>query len=78
LEDDRNREFRIVACDATGREVRPKWGPELHGSSSFHRPGDEWGTGFVFPSAGRWDLHLSREGGGFGDLWLMVAAKSLR
>lgn len=70
--------FHIVARNATGREVRPKWGPELHGGSSFHRPGDEWGTGFVFPSAGCWDLHLSREGGGFGDLWLMVAGKSLR
>jgi hypothetical protein len=29
-----------------------------HGGSNWNRPGNEWGTGFRFPVAGCWDLHV--------------------
>jgi hypothetical protein len=48
------------------------FGPEAHAESSFHRPGDEWGTGFSFDSAGCWRIHLERSVGS-GDVWLAVA-----
>jgi hypothetical protein len=28
-----------------------------HGASNWERPGLEWGSGFVLPTAGCWDLH---------------------
>ena len=41
-----------VAMSATGpegREAFPVWGPESHaGGSNWERPGDEWGSGWLF------------------------------
>jgi hypothetical protein len=31
-----------------------------HGGSSFDRPGDEWGTGFEFPTPGCWTIGIAR------------------
>ncbi|MEU1384712.1 MULTISPECIES: hypothetical protein [unclassified Nonomuraea] len=55
-----------------GTAARLAWGPEEHGGSSWHRPGDEWGTGLVFPKPGCWKIELSRTHGK-GHLWLPVA-----
>jgi len=50
------------------------FGPEAHvGGSSYHRPGDEWGTGFRFTKPGCWHIHLSRRDTS-GDVWLDVKA----
>lgn len=43
-----------------GRHGYLDWGPEPHTGSSWHRPGDEWGTGFRFPTAGCWTIHVTR------------------
>ena len=46
--------------------------PEAHGASNYHRPGDEWGTGFRFGMSGCWHVHLTRDDTA-GDVWLNVA-----
>ena len=48
------------------------FGPTPHASSSYNRPGDEWGTGFLFDEPGCWHIHLQRTSGA-GDAWLNVA-----
>ena len=37
------------------------FGPEPHSASNFERPGDEWGTGFLFDAPGCWHLDVRRE-----------------
>jgi hypothetical protein len=64
-----------VSVSATGPDgavVKPVWGPEPHGSSNWDRPGDEWGTGWVFPAAGCWTINVRRTSGS-GYLVLRVA-----
>ncbi len=63
--------MRVTARQADGTAARLTWGPEEHGSSSYDRPGEEWGTGLVFPKAGCWQVHLRRTAGS-ADVWLMV------
>jgi hypothetical protein len=63
--------FRItgsgaLSIDATGPDgttVGPAWGPEIHSGSNFDHPGDEWGTGWVFPTPGCWVIGAKRTGG---------------
>lgn len=43
-----------------GESIEPVWGPELHQASSWNRPGDEWGSGFRFPTPGCWRIVASR------------------
>ena len=55
-----------LSISATGPDakiIQPKWGPESHGSSNWDRPGEEWGTGWVFPSAGCWTINATRTNG---------------
>jgi hypothetical protein len=66
-------DFQFRAIDAAGAGISPVWGPELHGGSSWHHPGDEVGTGFNFTHAGCWDLHVERTDTS-ADLWLEVAS----
>lgn len=47
-----------VAPDGRSRSL--SWGPAYHLSSSWHRPGQEWGTGFLFDQPGCWHIELSR------------------
>jgi len=54
-----------------GEHARVVFGPELHDGSNWHRPGEEWGTGFNFQTAGCWDLHVVR-GKTAGDVWIVV------
>jgi hypothetical protein len=48
------------------------WGPQLHGSSSWNRPGVEYGTGLTFPAAGCSDVHVAL-GQLTGDVYVLVA-----
>src|SRR5690606_33564839 len=52
-----------------GTKAKLIWGPEEHGGSSWRKPGQEWGTGFVFPKAGCWKIELTRTHGS-GHIWL--------
>jgi hypothetical protein len=42
-----------------------------HGGSNWNRPGDEWGSIFVFNQPGCWQIHAERADNS-GDLWLLV------
>jgi hypothetical protein len=44
--------LRLQADGPGGIKRKPLWGPDRHGSSSWKRPGAEWGSGFVFPRSG--------------------------
>lgn len=50
----------IEADDQDGVSIEPIWGPDVHGSSNWERPGQEWGTGWIFPSTGCWTFDVSR------------------
>jgi hypothetical protein len=50
---------------------RLDWGPALHDSSTWNRPGDEYGTGLLFPAAGCWDVHVT-VGQVTGDVYVVV------
>lgn len=54
-----------------GEQARVVFGPEAHDSSNWQHNGEEWGTGFNFPVAGCWDLHVTR-GKATGDVWLNI------
>lgn len=54
-----------------GEHAHVVFGPEPHDSSNWNRPGEEWGTGFNFQTAGCWDLHVVR-GKAAGDVWVVV------
>jgi hypothetical protein len=64
--------FRLLATGPGGLRVRPFWGPQRHVSSTWTRPGDEWGSGFVLPKKGCWRLRATR-GASHGDVWLVVS-----
>jgi len=64
--------FRLLAIGPGGVRLRPLWGPQKHSSSTWKRPGNEWGSGFVLPKKGCWRLHATR-GTQHGDIWLVVA-----
>ena len=63
--------FHLSAHGPHGMPAQPTFGPEEHEGSNWNRPGDEWGSGFIFPVAGCWNLHATR-GTASGDVWLMV------
>jgi hypothetical protein len=62
--------LRLLALGDHEQMIRPH---DLvrHGGSNWHRPGDEWGGYFVFPSAGCWDIQ-ARRGSVAGDVWLVA------
>ncbi|MFY1673195.1 hypothetical protein ACN27G_25050 [Plantactinospora sp. WMMB334] len=64
--------FGIRATGPGGANLGPVWGPVEHGGSSWTRPGDEWGTGWNFPTAGCWTLRANRSGGATGSVVLRV------
>lgn len=65
--------FEVQARNEAGTIIRPIWGPEYHGGSSWTRPGDEWGTGFNFPEPGCWTL-IATYGATIGEIRLEVLA----
>lgn len=52
--------LRLNASGPDNQQLAPRWGPEAHASSSWHRPGDEWGAAFIFPTVGCWTIHAIR------------------
>lgn len=58
-------DFKVVARNGSGTVITPAWGPILHD------PGNERGTGFVYPAPGCWDMRVSR-GKDHGDLFVIV------
>lgn len=61
-----------VTARRIGRKVlKPNWGPQAHGGSTWNRPGEEWGIGFTFPTPGCYDLHATRRGAS-GDVWVLI------
>ena len=63
--------FDIAATAPGGTRIGPAWGPVFHPSSTWTRPGREWGTSFVFTQTGCWRIHATH-GGVSGDVWLLV------
>jgi hypothetical protein len=66
-------EFSLLALGSQGQQVRPTQGPEAQGSNWTDHPGDEWGSVFIFPEAGCWDVHATRADAS-GDVLLVVAS----
>jgi hypothetical protein len=64
--------LRAALTAPDGRAVDLAWGPDPHAGSTYTRPGDEWGTGYVFDHAGCWHLRLDRDANR-GDIWLEIA-----
>ena len=60
----------IVALGPRGQRVLPIF-LEPHSGANWSRPGSEVGTGFKFPTADCWDLHVTG-GTGVGDVWVVV------
>ena len=64
--------FNIGAKSTTGSTAQLTFGPEPHGGSSWYVPNtDEWGTGFIFPTAGCWRVHAWRDGTS-GDVYFQI------
>jgi hypothetical protein len=66
--------LQLSTVSPAGTAVALRWGPEAHGGSNYDRPGDEWGAGYLFTTAGCWHLHAQRTTGS-ADVWLEVAPK---
>ena len=64
-------QFTVAAYNPKGTRIEPEERPVFHPSSNWQRSGEEWGTWFIFPERGCWDLHASRDGSS-GDLWVEV------
>jgi hypothetical protein len=63
--------LNVTAIGPDGERHRPAWGPAAHESSSWDKPGDEWGAGYVFTTPGCWDLRATR-GHAAADVWIRV------
>jgi hypothetical protein len=68
-----NGPLTVTVTAPDGQNHPLVFGPEPHGTSTYHRPGDEWGTGFHFTSPGCWHIHLIRANAS-GDAWFDVSA----
>ena len=64
--------LKLAAYDAHGRKVPLAW-IEPHGGSNYHRPGDEWGSGYHFLRPGCYRL-TARRTVGSAEAWLRVRA----
>ena len=64
-------DLRISTESVDGQTLTPDWGPTAHSGSTWTRPGNEWGIGFTFPTAGCWRLHVARAGAA-GDVWIVL------
>ncbi len=52
-------EFIAEARSEEGAIITPIW-TEYHGGSNWQRPGQEWGSGFNFPTPGCWTITVTR------------------
>jgi hypothetical protein len=62
----------ITAIGPAGEVIGPAR-LEFHGPAIGNRPGDEWGSTWIFDEPGCWDMHAVR-GNVTGDIWFTVAA----
>jgi hypothetical protein len=62
--------LHLVALGPHGQRVAPK-DLTYHLNSDWTRPGLEWGSVFVFPAAGCWDVHATMDNLS-GDVWFLV------
>jgi hypothetical protein len=67
--------LRLTASGPHGRRIGLQWGPDFHTGSDYHRPGQEWGAGYRFPTPGCWDLH-ARRSTATADVWLHVESRT--
>jgi len=51
-------EFEAQAQSEDGTIIQPVW-KQYHESSTWERPGQEWGTGFNFPASGCWRITIT-------------------
>ena len=51
-------EFEAQAQSEDGTIIQPVW-EQYHESSTWERPGEEWGTGFNFPAPGCWTITVT-------------------
>jgi hypothetical protein len=66
-------ELRLTSIAPDGGTHALQWGPDAHLSSTYRRPGEEWGAGYLFTQPGCWDLHAIR-GNATADVWLNIAS----
>jgi hypothetical protein len=66
-------DLNVQLIDPDGRPKTLSWGPEAHGTSTYHRPGDEWGTGFELDQPGCWEIRFSSDAS-HGSVWVDAAA----
>jgi hypothetical protein len=66
-------ELRLTSIAPDGGTHPLQWGPDAHMSSTYRRPGQEWGAGYLFTQPGCWDLHAIR-GNATADVWLNIAS----
>ena len=66
-------DLHLSYTDPHGRS-HPLWfGPDEHDSSTYTRPGAEWGAGYLFTEPGCWTLRATR-GTATANVWLQVGA----
>ncbi len=65
---------QFVATSQDGTVATMDFGPQVHSGSSWARSGVQYGTDFVFPKPGCWDLHVTT-GKTTGDVWIVVAGR---
>jgi hypothetical protein len=63
--------FDVGAIGPNALGVEPVSGPTFHTSSTWTRPGREWGTLWNFPQPGCWRIH-AKHGIVTGDVWVLV------
>jgi hypothetical protein len=61
-----------TATSPSGAPTPLTFGPDEHLSSSYQRPGDEWGTGYLFTEPGCSHLHFARDDT-TADVWFEIA-----
>ena len=66
-------DLTVRLIDPDGLPKALEWGPEPHGGSTYHRPGDEWGTGFKLDRPGCWEIRFSRESS-HASVWIDATA----
>lgn len=67
--------LRLRAIHQDGTQLGPAEGPTAHEGSNWRRPGDEWGSGFVFPEPGCWVVQATRDVGA-GEVVLNLSPRS--
>jgi hypothetical protein len=63
--------LHLVSIGPDGRTHPLQWGPDPHLSSTYKRPGDEWGAGYLFTQPGCWTLRATR-GTATASVWLNI------